>query len=284
MGAPMAGHLLAAGHELWVYNRSPERAAGLVEAGARLAPSPAAAAAEAEVVITIVGYPEDVRALYLEGYGGGPGLVEAAPKGALLIDMTTSRPSLAREIAAAAGTRGLAALDAPVSGGDVGARAGSLSIMVGGDATAFARALPILEPMGGTIVHQGPPGAGQHTKMCNQIAIASTMIGVMEALLYARGAGLDPDVVLSSIGAGAAGSWSLRELYPRVVRGDLGPGFFVKHFVKDLRIARDEAEALGLRLPGLALALSLYERLQDEGGGDLGTQALYQVLEASARD
>lgn len=284
MGAPMAGHLLAAGHELRVHTRSPSRAAALLEAGARWADSPSEAMEDAEATITIVGYPEDVRALYLEGQGGAPGLVEAAAPGSLLIDMTTSRPSLAREIAATAEARGVAALDAPVSGGDVGARAGSLSIMVGASEAAFDRALPLLSAMGGTIVRQGPPGAGQHCKMCNQIAIAGTMIGAMEALLYARRAGLDPEVVLASIGAGAAGSWTLRELYPRVVRGDLGPGFFVKHFVKDLRIARDEAASLGLRLPGLALALALYERLQEEGGGDLGTQALYRVLEAESTD
>ncbi len=192
--------------------------------------------------------------------------------------MTTSSPSLAREIAAAAAARGIAALDAPVSGGDIGARNASLSIMVGGEAEAFARARPLLERMGRTLVYQGPAGAGQHCKLCNQIAIAGTMLGAMEALVYARGVGLEPLTVLESIGAGAAASWTLSNLYPRAVRGDLGPGFYAEHFLKDLRLALEEASSRGLRLPGLSLAERLYERLVAEGGGRLGTQALIQVL------
>lgn len=282
MGASMARRLMAAGHALTVANRSPERARPLVDAGAALADSPAAAAAGADVVLTIVGMPEDVRAVYFGAGDGGPGILDAARPGALLVDMTTSRPSLAREIHAAAVARGLAALDAPVSGGDVGARDGTLSIMVGGDPAAFERARPVLEVLGRTILRQGAAGAGQHAKLANQVAIAGTMVGVMEALLYARRAGLDPTTVLASIGAGAAGSWTLSNLYPRAVAGDLAPGFAVKHFVKDLRIARDEAADNGIALPGLALVLGLYERLAAEGGDGLGTQALVTVLEAVA--
>ena len=234
MGGSMAANLMAAGFTLRVFNRSPERAARLVDGGAVRAESAADTAAGADAVVTIVGLPEDVREVYFGGDqpsgsgGNSVGLIEAASPGTILIDMTTSRPSLARQIHAAAAARGVRALDAPVSGGDVGARAGTLSIMVGGDEGAFAAARPLLAAMGGNIVHQGPAGAGQHTKMCNQIAIASTMVGMVEALLYARGAGLDPAAVLESIGAGAAGSWSLSNLYPRLLAGDLQPGFMVR--------------------------------------------------------
>jgi 3-hydroxyisobutyrate dehydrogenase len=278
MGAAMAGHLQAAGYPLTVFTRTPTRAQALLDAGAAWADSPAAAVAGADFLISIVGYPDDVRQVYL----GREGAVAAARPGAVLIDMTTSAPSLAREIAAAAAERGSAALDAPVSGGDVGARNATLSIMVGGDPAAFERARPLLEVMGKTVVHQGPPGSGQHTKLVNQITIASTMIGVMEGLAYARAAGLDPDTVLASIGAGAASSWSLANLLPRVLRGDLAPGFFIRHFVKDLRIALDEADEMGLDLPGLELAHQLYERVMSNGGGDYGTQALWLAYEAGA--
>jgi 3-hydroxyisobutyrate dehydrogenase len=281
MGAPMAGHLLAAGHHVAVHNRSPAKTAPLLEAGAALATSPAAAAREADVVITIVGFPDDVRRVYLGGEGAvDEGIVAVARRDALLIDMTTSSPSLAREIHAAAAARGAAALDAPVSGGDVGARNGTLSIMVGGEAEAFERARPVLERMGKTIVHQGGPGAGQHAKMANQIAIAGTMIGVCEALAYAKRAGLDASTLLSSIGAGAAGSWTMDNLAPRMIAEDWSPGFFVRHYLKDLGIALAEAERMALDLPGLALAKGLYEGLRDHvaDGGDLGTQALMRVV------
>ncbi len=276
MGAPMARHLLDAGHEVVVHTRSPAKAGPLMDAGAILATSPAAAARDADVVITIVGFPEDVRRCYLGAPDGDEGIVAVASRGALLIDMTTSSPSLAREIHVAAAARGADALDAPVSGGDVGARAATLSIMVGGDEPAYTRALPILERLGRTIVRQGGPGAGQHAKMCNQIAIAGTMLGVCEALAYARSADLDPTTLLSSIGAGAAGSWTMDNLVPRMIQADWAPGFYVRHFLKDLGIAIDEAERMGLDLPGLTLARSLYERLRDEvdGGADMGTQAL----------
>ena len=235
---------------------------------------PADCLREAAICISIVGFPAEVRQVYL----GSEGILASARPGSLLIDMSTSEPALAVEIAAAARARGLAALDAPVSGGDVGAREGTLSIMVGGEAADFARARPIFEVLGRTLVLQGPAGSGQHAKMCNQIAIAGTMIGVFEALTYAHAVGLDPETLLASIGAGAAGSWTLTNLYPRVLRGDFGPGFFAEHFLKDLRIARAEAQQRQLRLPGLALAESLYQTLIERGGAQLGTQAIYQVL------
>lgn len=274
MGRSMARNLMRAGYPLSLHTRSPQTAEALLVEGARWAATPADCAAGAACIISIVGFPEDVRQVYL----GADGLVAAADPGSILIDMSTSEPGLAIEIAAAAAARGLASLDAPVSGGDVGAREGRLSIMVGGPAEAFQRARPIFEAMGQTIVHQGPAGSGQHAKMCNQIAIAGTVIGVMEALTYARRAGLDPETLLSSIGAGAAGSWTMTNLYPRALRGDMGPGFYVEHFLKDIRIAMREAEGMQLRLPGLSLAERLYQQLVDAGGARLGTQAIYQVL------
>ncbi|MGA8032906.1 MAG: NAD(P)-dependent oxidoreductase [Casimicrobiaceae bacterium] len=272
MGASMAGHLLRAGHPLHVYNRSPARAEPLLAAGARWHDSPGAVAAAADIVITMVGTPDDVEAIYL----GADGIVANARAGALLIDMTTSSPALAEKIAAAAAARGLHALDAPVSGGDVGAREAKLSIMVGGDEDAFRRAQPILALMGTKIVRQGGPGAGQHTKLCNQIVIASTMLGVCEGLAYAQRSGLDAATVLESIGGGAAGSFLLNNLGPRILRGDFAPGFMIDHLVKDLRIAHGEGERLALDLPGLTLALRQYEALAEAGEGRSGTQALYK--------
>ncbi len=273
MGASMAGHILAGGHDLVVYNRTRARADALVGKGARWADTPGDVAAVSDVVITIVGYPKDVREVYL----GSGGIVERARPGTVLIDMTTSSPALAVEIAQAAEARGVLTLDAPVSGGDVGARAGKLAIMVGGDAAAYTSALPILELMGGTIAHMGPAGAGQHTKMANQIAIASTMMAVSESLAYAEAAGLDRGALIELIGTGAAGSFLLGGLGPKMVAGDYSPGFFVHHFVKDMSIALAETERLGLALPGLSLAKSLYDRLVAEGFGDEGTQALYRL-------
>jgi 3-hydroxyisobutyrate dehydrogenase len=272
MGASMAGHLLRGGHPLHVYNRSPARAEPLLAAGAQWHDSPGAVAAAADIVITMVGTPDDVEAIYL----GAGGIVAKARAGAILIDMTTSSPALAEKIAAAAAARGLHALDAPVSGGDVGAREARLSIMVGGDEEAFRRAQPILALMGTKIVRQGGPGAGQHTKLCNQIVIASTMLGVCEGLAYAQRSGLDAPTVLESIGGGAAGSFLLNNLGPRILRGDFAPGFMIDHLVKDLRIAHGEGERLALDLPGLALALRQYEALAEAGEGRSGTQALYK--------
>lgn len=271
MGAAMAGHLLAAGHRIRVHTRTKERARKLLEAGARWCDSPAEVAADADATFAIVGFPHDVEAVFL----GPGGLVAGAAPGSLLVDMTTSRPDLAQRIAKAAEERNLDALDAPVSGGDKGAREATLSIMVGGTAAGFARALPFFRLMGKTIVHQGPAGSGQHAKMANQIAIASTMMGVVEAVRYAERAGLDPRVVLESIRSGAAGSWTLENLAPRMLAGDFAPGFYVKHFVKDLSIALESARALGLRLPGLTQALALYRELVEQGHAEDGTHALY---------
>lgn len=278
MGRSMALNLVRAGYPLAIYSRTMASPAvdELIASGAVAAVSIVEAVESAAFTISIVGFPAEVRAVHLEPGG----VIENARPGSVVIDMTTSEPALARAIDAAARARGIAALDAPVSGGDVGARGGTLSIMVGGEAEAFARARPLLAAMGRTIVHQGPAGSGQHTKLCNQVVIASTMIGVMEGLLYARRAGLDPDRVLESIGAGAAGSWTLANLYPRAVRGDFAPGFYARHFLKDIEIALAEATRMGIRLPGLALAETLYRRLVEGGGGLLGTQALYRVLDA----
>jgi 3-hydroxyisobutyrate dehydrogenase len=271
MGRSMAGHLLTAGYTLRVHNRTREKAKDLLDRGVVWCDTPAAVVLGAVAVITMVGYPADVEQVYL----GDGGLVANAAPGTLLIDMTTSSPLLAQRIADAAAAAGARALDAPVSGGDVGAREARLTIMVGGDAGAFAEAEPLLRVMGPNVVLQGGPGAGQHTKMSNQLAIAGCMLGVCEALAYAEAAGLDPRRVLDSIGAGSAGSWSLANYAPRMLDGDFAPGFYVKHFIKDMRIARDSARELGIDLPALDLALTLYERLAERGGAEQGTHALY---------
>ena len=270
MGRSMAGHLLAAGHRVTVYSRTRERAASLLEAGAAWANSPAAAAEGADVACTMVGLPSDVEEVYF----GERGILAAARRPALLIDFTTSSPALAARIASEAAPAGILVLDAPVSGGDVGARNASLSIMSGGSAEAFERARPLLGRLGKTIVLQGPAGAGQHTKMVNQLLIAGTMLGLAEALAYAKRAGLDPSTVLESVGGGAAASWSLANLAPRVLKGDFAPGFFIEHFVKDLRIALDEARSMGLELPTAAAAERTYAALAEAGHGRSGTQAI----------
>ena len=270
MGAPMAGHLLAAGHELTVSTRTPEKAEALVAEGAVWVATAAEVARAGEVVFTMLGLPDDVRSVMF----GSDGVIDSAAPGTVLVDCTTSEPALAIEIAEAAAARSIGAVDAPVSGGDVGAREARLSIMVGGADDDVGRVRPLLDIVGSTVVHQGPAGAGQHTKAVNQIAIASNMVGVCEALLYAQAAGLDPETVLASISSGAAGSWSLANLAPRMIAGDFAPGFYVEHFVKDLGIALHEAERLELQLPGLTLAAELYRRLLADGGGRSGTQAL----------
>jgi len=276
MGAAMCGHLQRAGFALTVHTRTRARAEALEAAGAVWAASPQAAARASDVVFTMVGFPDDVRAVVLGGEGALAGLGE----GGVLVDMTTSEPTLAVEIAAAARRRGAWALDAPVSGGDVGAREARLSIMVGGDAAPARAVRPALERLGKTIVHHGAAGAGQHAKATNQTLIASNMVGVCEGLLYATRAGLDPERVLTSVASGAAGSWSLANLAPRMLAGDDAPGFAVEHFIKDMRIALQEAEHMGLSLPGLALAKELYERLAAEGHGRSGSQALIRALAA----
>ncbi|MCA9283755.1 MAG: NAD(P)-dependent oxidoreductase [Phycisphaerales bacterium] len=278
MGEPMAGHLLAAGHPLVVHTRTRTRAAPLLERGARWCDTPREVAEESEVVVSIVGYPEDVESVHL----GPEGTLAANRPPRLVIEMTTSRPSLAVSIARAARQVGVGALDAPVSGGDVGARNATLSIMVGGEAEDVSLAMPILERLGKSIVHQGGPGAGQHAKMVNQILIAANMMGVCEGLLYARRAGLDPDKVIAAVGSGAAGSWSINNLGPRIVKGDFEPGFFVEHFIKDLGIALEEANRMGLPMPALALARQLYEAVRAQGRGRKGTQSLYLALQQLA--
>jgi 3-hydroxyisobutyrate dehydrogenase len=274
MGRSMARHLLAAGADVTVFTRTPDRARPLLNEGATWAASPKAAADGADAAVSMVGYPDDVEAVHLGPEGTLAG--ERVPP--IVIDMTTSRPSLAVRIEHAARERGAMALDAPVSGGDVGAQNATLSIMVGGSPEAFQRGFPLLQRLGKTIVHQGGAGAGQHTKMVNQILIAGTMVGVCEGLLYARKAGLRPELVVESVGGGAAGSWTVQNLVPRILRGDFRPGFFIEHLIKDLGIAADEAERMGLDLPGLRLARSLYERAAAAGLGRRGTQALYLDL------
>ncbi len=279
MGSHMAGHILAAGHPLHVYNRTRAKANAVVARGALWHERPSAAAAAADITITIVGYPADVEDIYL----GAGGLIESARPGSILIDATTSSPSLAERIASTSAAKGVSALDAPVSGGEIGARDAKLAIMVGGERNAFERAYPILALVGTNIAHMGGPGAGQHTKMANQIAIASTMMGVCECLAYARGAGLDPDTVLKVIGTGAASSFLLNNLGPRMTHGDDRAGFYVHHFIKDLGIALTEAERMRLDLPGLALAKRLYEQLSQQGHAESGTQALYHLYQPRIR-
>jgi 3-hydroxyisobutyrate dehydrogenase len=274
MGRSMAGHLLAKGHRVRITTRTPSTADDLVARGATRAATPAEAADGADVAISMVGFPSDVEAVHL----GPEGTLAARRLPRILVDMTTSRPSLAVDLERRAAERGVAALDAPVSGGDVGARNATLSIMVGGGADAFEALRPILAAMGATIVRQGPAGSGQHTKMVNQILIASSMLGMVEGLMYAIRAGLDPTSVLASVGGGAAGSWTIQNLAPRVLRGDFNPGFFVEHFVKDLSIALEEADRMRLDLPALALARRMYQHVVDDGNGRLGTQALYLAL------
>ncbi len=273
MGRSMAGHLMAAGHALHVYNRTRGKARALLDAGARWHDSAGEAASAADMVVTMLGFPRDVE----ESYLGAGGIVEKARKGALLVDMTTSSPLLARRISAAALARGLDCLDAPVSGGDVGAREARLVIMVGGEPAAFERALPILSLLGKNIALQGPAGAGQHCKMANQIACAVGMVAWCEALAYARKAGLDPAKVHGSISGGAAGSWALTNLAPRALGGDFAPGFYVKHIRKDIGIALESAGEMGLELPGLDCARRLYDQVSAKGWDELGTQALYKL-------
>jgi 3-hydroxyisobutyrate dehydrogenase len=275
MGRWMCQHLITKGYQATVYNRSRDKAQLLLDAGAAWADTPRAVAERADVVFAIVGFPRDVREVFL----GREGALGGSRAGSVFVDMTTSEPSLAAEIYTAARDKGVASVDAPVSGGDVGARNATLSIMVGGDAEAVEAVRPLLECMGKTIVHQGPAGAGQHTKMVNQVLIATNMIGVCEALLYGYKAGLDLKTVLQSVGGGAAASWSLNNLGPRIIDRNFEPGFFVEHFIKDMGIALDEAKRMGLALPGLALANQLYLAVKAQGWGRKGTHALMLALE-----
>jgi 3-hydroxyisobutyrate dehydrogenase len=274
MGSSMCGHLIAKGFSATVYNRSKEKAAGLLSQGATWADTPKAVAAASDVIFTIVGFPADVRSVTL----GQDGTLAGAKSGSILVDMTTSEPSLAVEIHQQAKARGVHSVDAPVSGGDVGAREARLSIMIGGEKDVVDALKPCWEAMGKTIVHQGGPGAGQHTKMVNQVLIATNMIGVCEALLYGYRAGLDLNTVMQSVGPGAAGSWSLANLGPRIINNNFDPGFFVEHFIKDMGIALDESKRMGLCMPGLALAHQLYVSLKSQGHGRDGTHALELAL------
>ncbi len=275
MGKSMAGHLMNAGYALNVYTRTRKKAQELVDKGASWKDSPAEVAADSNVVITIVGFSADVEEVYF----GERGVLKSIREGSYVIDMTTSKPLIAQRIYAQAKSKGAHALDAPVSGGDTGAKNAALSIMVGADEAAFDEVLPLLQCMGSNIVLQGPAGSGQHAKMANQIAIAAGMVAVCESLVYAKKAGLDQETVLKSIGKGAAGSWSLNNLGPRMIQGNFAPGFYVKHFIKDMRIAYESATEMGLELPGLALAKKLYERLAESGRENLGTQGLYALFD-----
>jgi len=274
MGAAMAGHLQNAGHELSVYTRTREKAETLVDNGARWCSSPAEVAVYSEIVFTIVGFPTDVE----EVYQGEQGIFAGVGSCKVVVDMTTSTPSLAKTLEAKAQKHGMNSLDAPVSGGDIGAREGNLAIMVGGRKAVFEEVLPLLEVFGSRISYMGEAGAGQHTKMANQILIAGTMIGVCESLLYAERQGLDQQAVIDIIGKGAAGS--INNLGPRIVKGDYKSGFFAEHFVKDMSIALQEAAALNLSLPGLALVHQLYLAVKAHGHGRSATQALILALKA----
>ncbi|HAB0008806.1 TPA_asm: NAD(P)-dependent oxidoreductase [Listeria monocytogenes] len=270
MGSSMAGHLLEAGYEVLVYTRTKTKAEDLLDKGALWVETPGELANKVDILISMVGYPKDVEELYL----GENGFLENLAVGTVAIDMTTSSPALAKKMAEFGREKGIGVLDAPVSGGDIGAKNGTLSIMVGGSEDVFFKVEPIFDILGSSVILQGDAGAGQHTKMVNQIAIASNMIGVTEAIIYAEAAGLNPSRVLDSISGGAAGSWSLANLIPRVLKDDFSPGFFIKHFIKDMGIAISEAKQMGLELPGLTLAEKMYQTLAEQGLSEEGTQAL----------
>ena len=275
MGKSMCRHVQDAGYKISVYNRTRSKAEELLAKGAAWAQSPREVAKKSDITFTIVGYPKDVYDIYFGQYG----ILAGAERNSIVVDMTTSQPLLAREIYREAKEKGVYAVDAPVSGGDVGAREAKLSIMIGGDKDVVEHLHPLFQLMGKNIAYMGPAGAGQHTKMCNQILVATTMIGVVETLLYGYKAGLDLDEVISAIGAGAAGCWSINNLGPRIVKRNFDPGFLVEHFVKDMGIALEEARRMSLALPGLALAHQLYVALIAQGKGKLGTHALALALE-----
>jgi len=278
MGNPMVKHLLKAGYTVGVHNRTKEKAADLIEMGCNWYETPADLAANADIVVTIIGFPKDVE----ECYFGEQGIFATLKPGTILVDMTTTKPSLAIKISEQADKMGAAFVDAPVSGGQLGAINGNLSIMMGGDKEVVDKVVPLFQAFGKNMVYQGKAGSGQHTKMCNQITIAGTLIGVCEGLLYGLKAGLDLNTMLESITKGAAGCWSLDVLAPKIVKKDYTPGFSIDNFVKDLTIALEEAEAMRLSLPGLALVKQLYISIQAMGKGSCGNQALYLALEKLA--
>jgi 3-hydroxyisobutyrate dehydrogenase len=275
MGSSMCGHILKAGYRVTLHSRTKVKTQPLLDLGAMWAENPRAVAGESDILFTMVGFPQDVRTVYF----GETGVFAGAQPGTILVDMTTTDPALSREIAERATAKGLSAIDAPVSGGDVGARNATLSTMVGGDHIAVQAVMPLFELMGKMIVHQGGSGTGQQTKLCNQIVIAGTMIGVCESLLYGYKAGLDLNRMLDSIGGGAAACWTLEHLAPRILQRNFDPGFFVEHFVKDMGIALEESKRMRLVLPGLTLAHQLYHRVIDLGHGRSGTHALMLGLE-----
>ena len=278
MGNPMAKHLINAGYKLNVFNRSRQKAEELIKMGATWLDTPTDIAADSEVIVTMIGFPKDVEEVYF----GEQGIFKKLKQGTILIDMTTTKPSLAVKISEEAANVGVEFIDAPVSGGQVGAINGTLSIMIGGKKEVVDAVIPLFEVFGKNMVYQGKAGAGQHTKMCNQVTIAGTMIGVCEGLIYGAKAGLDLNVMLAAISKGAAACWTLDILAPKIVNGDYSPGFSVDNLVKDLSIALEEAEAMQLSLPGLSLVKQLYMSLQEMGKGSLGTQSLYLVLEKMA--
>jgi 3-hydroxyisobutyrate dehydrogenase len=279
MGSSMCGHVLRAGYRVTLHSRTKAKAKPLLDLGATWAENPRAVATDSDLLFTMVGFPQDVRTVYF----GETGILAGARAGMTLIDMTTTQPSLSQEIAAAASAKDLSAIDAPVSGGDVGAKNAALSIMVGGDCKAVQAVMPLFELLGKKIVHQGGPGTGQQAKLCNQIVIAGTMIGVCESMLYGYKAGLDLNRMLDSIRGGAAACWTLDHLAPRILQRNFDPGFFVEHFVKDMGLALEESKRMGLVLPGLTLVHQLYQTVQTLGHGRSGTHALMLALEELAQ-
>lgn len=279
MGSSMCRHVLAAGYRVTLHSRTKGKAQPLLDLGAMWAETPHAVAAESDILFTMVGFPQDVRTVYFCETGA----IAGAQPDTILVDMTTTDPALSREMAERATARGLFAIDAPVSGGDIGARNAALSIMVGGDGVAVQAAMPLFELLGKKIVHQGGPGTGQQAKLCNQIVIAGTMIGVCESLLYGYKAGLDLNRMLDSIRGGAAACWTLDNLAPRILQRNFEPGFFVEHFIKDMGIALEESKRMGVVLPGLTLARQLYQRVVGLGHGRSGTNALILALEDLAK-
>jgi len=279
MGSSMCGHVLQAGYRVTLHSRTKAKAKPLLDLGATWAENPRAVADESDMLFTMVGFPQDVRTVYF----GETGVLAGAQPGTVLVDMTTTDPALSREIAERTTAKGLSAIDAPVSGGDVGARNATLSIMVGGDSEAVQAVMPLFELLGKTIVHQGGPSTGQQAKLCNQIVISGTMVGVCESLLYGYKARLDLNRMLDSIRGGAAACWTLDHLAPRIVQRNFDPGFFVEHFVKDMGIALEESKRMGLVLPGLTLVHQLYQTVQTLGHGRSGTHALMLALEKLSR-
>jgi len=275
MGKWMCKHVMEAGYKVTVFTRTKSKAEELLAMGAAWAESPRDVASKSDLTFSMVGYPKDIR----DTYFGENGILSGAKKNSIVVDMTTGPPSLAQEIFNEAKKREVHAVDAPVSGGDVGAREGKLSVMIGGEKQIAERLNTIFQLMGKTINYMGPAGAGQHTKMCNQVLLANTMLGVAESLVYGYKAGLNLEKVIAAIGSGAAGGWAINNLGPKMLQGDFDPGFFVEHFVKDLGIALEEARRTNLALPGLALVDQLYVSLLANGKGRLGTQALALALE-----